>query len=394
MGMADLRRSGLLAACAFVTACGADTSAPAGSAGGPTPYKVGFVLALSGTGSVYADPAQQGMQLAIEHINKENLAGRPLEIVVVDDATDPRVAADACNRLVMQEKVDAIIGYESTPARVACNQAAQRAQIPYIASSNSGGDLCLPNMYQVGTVPNQQIDGLVDYLIQIGKRKFYLFGSDYSSPKASFARAQEYIASKQATVVGTTYEPLGTADFSADIARIAAAKPDVVIAALVGADAVPFHKQVATDPRTSGITLSSFELKASTARAIGPQVNGVVMTSDYFVTIDTPANAAFIAAMKQKFGDKADPSESAVLPHDAAHLLAGAVKAAPSVNGPDVIKALSTSSIDGPRGTIAFGGGARYATFDMFVAAVRDEGRNFEILKTVPRVVPVVPCGN
>jgi branched-chain amino acid transport system substrate-binding protein len=165
-----------------------------------------------------------------------------------------------------------------------------------------------------------------------------------------------------------------------------------VIAALVGADAVPFHKQVATDPRTSKITLSSFELKASTARAIGPQANGVIMTSDYFVSIDSPANAEFVAAMKQKFGDKADPSESAVLPHDAAHLLAAAVKSATSSSGPDVISALSKVSIEGPRGTIAFADGARYATFDMFVAAVRDEGRQFEMLRRVPRVAPVVPC--
>jgi branched-chain amino acid transport system substrate-binding protein len=386
------RQYALAAFCLTVAACGG--SAPGGDAPAANTYKIGYVLALSGTGSVYADPARQGMELAIEHINRENLAGRPLAITIVDDATDPRTAADVCNRLVTQDKVNAIIGYESTPARVACNQAAQRAQIPYLASSNSGGDLCLPNMYQVGTVPNQQIDGLVDHLIERGVRRFYLFGSDYSSPKASFARAADYIKNKGAAVVGTTYEPLGTGDFSADVARIAAAKPDAVIAALVGADAVPFHKQFATDPRTAKIMVTSFELKASTARAIGPQANGVVLASDYFNSIDSPANVAFIAAMKQKFGDKADPSESAVLPHDAAHLLAAAIKKAGTADGPAVITALSQVSTDGPRGTIAFANGARYATFDMFIAAVRDEGRRFEILRRVPRVSPVVPCGN
>jgi ABC-type branched-subunit amino acid transport system substrate-binding protein len=117
------------------------------------PYKIGFVLALSGAGSVFADAARQGMELAVEQINASGSAGRPIAITIVDDATDPRTAAEVCNRLVTQERVNAIIGYESTPARVACNQAALRAGIPYIASSMSGGDLCLPNLFQVGMAP-------------------------------------------------------------------------------------------------------------------------------------------------------------------------------------------------------------------------------------------------
>ena len=379
-----------LVASLVLTGCGGGTASE--TASGQTPYKIGYVLALSGTGSVFADPARQGMELAIERINATNAAGRPVTTVVVDDGTDPRMAAEACNRLVAQDHVNAIIGYESTPARVACNQAAQRAQIPYIASSNSGGDLCIANLFQVGTVPNQQIDGLVDYLLGTGVRRFYLFGSDYSSPKASFARAKAYLTQKNATIVGETYEPLGTSEFSADIARIAAAQPEVVISSLIGAEGVPFYRQFATDPRTKSIKMASIELKAATTRAIGAQADGILLASDYFQNIEGERNAAFVAAMKQKFGEKADPSESAVLPYDAAHLLAAAVKLAGSTDGPAVTAALARASFDGPRGTIGFSNGMHYATFDMFVASVAQEGRAFQILTRVPTVAPVLTC--
>ena len=382
---------GIIAATLMAAACGGGASPESSRV---APYKIGYVLALSGTGSAFADPAQQGMELAVEDINGNNAAGRPITTVIADDGTDPRMAAEACNRLVTQDKVDAIIGYESTPARVACNQAAQRAGIPYIASSNSGGDICAANLFQVGTVPNQQIDGLVDYLLASGARRFYLIGSDYSSPKASFARARGYLVEKGATVAGESYEPLGTTEFSSDIARIAAAKPDVVLSSLVGADGVPFYRQFATDPRTASIKSATFELKAVTARAIGAQANGILLASDYFPNIEGARNAEFVAAMQKKFGDRAEPSESAVLPYDAAHLLAAAVKAAGSTDGHTVIEALKRASFDGPRGTIGFASGNQYATFDMFVASVTEQGKAFDIRQRIKAIAPVLTCGS
>ncbi|MFN0124648.1 MAG: ABC transporter substrate-binding protein, partial [Blastocatellia bacterium] len=82
----------------------------ASDAGPDQPYKIGFVLALSGAGSVFADSARQGMELAIEQINAAGSAGRPVAITIVDDATDPRTAAEVCNRLVTQDRVHALIG--------------------------------------------------------------------------------------------------------------------------------------------------------------------------------------------------------------------------------------------------------------------------------------------
>ncbi|NOT63664.1 MAG: ABC transporter substrate-binding protein, partial [Acidobacteria bacterium] len=211
------------------------------------PYKIGFVMALSGAGSVFADAARQGMELAIEQVNATNSAGRRVEITIVDDATDPRTASEVCNRLVTQERVNAIIGYENTPSRVACNQAAQRAGIPYVASSMSGGDLCIPNLFQVGMVPSQQVTAMADYLLKSGAKKFYYVGSDYSSPKASFEIAKSYLKSKGAEIVGVSFEPVGATDFAADIAKIAAANPDVVIESIAAADEIPFFKQFRTD---------------------------------------------------------------------------------------------------------------------------------------------------
>ena len=355
------------------------------------PYKIGFVLALSGAGSVFADAARQGMELAVEQINATNAAGRPIAITIVDDATDPRTAAEVCNRLVTQERVNAIIGYENTPSRVACNQAAQRAGIPYVASSMSGGDLCIANLFQVGMVPNQQITAMADYLLKSGAKKFYLLGSDYSSPKASFEIAKSYLTSKGAEIVGISFEPIGASDFAADIAKIAAAAPDVVIEALTAADEIPFYKQFRTDARTANQKIASIELKVSTAKAIGAQVQDVITASTYYPSIQSAANEAYLNAMKQKFGDQAQPSESAMLPFDAAHLLASAIKAANSSDGAAVTNALRTASWDGPRGRIAFGNGINYATLDVYIGLAGTDG-GFTVKEKVSALEPRLSC--
>jgi hypothetical protein len=57
-----------------------------------------------------------------------------------------------------------------------------------------------------------------------------------------------------------------------------------------------------------------------------------------------------------------------------------------------VTAALARASFDGPRGTIGFSNGMHYATFDMFVASVAQEGRAFQILMRVPTVAPVLTC--
>jgi branched-chain amino acid transport system substrate-binding protein len=355
------------------------------------PYKIGFVLALSGAGSVFADAARQGMELAVEQINASGSAGRPIAITIVDDATDPRTAAEVCNRLVTQERVNAIIGYESTPARVACNQAALRAGIPYIASSMSGGDLCLPNLFQVGMVPSQQITAMADYLLKEGAKKFYLIGSDYSSPKASFEIAKSYLTAKGAEIVGVSFEPVGASDFAADIAKIAAAQPDVVIEALTASDEIPFYKQFRADARTAKQKLASIELKVSTAKAVGAQAQGVITASTYYPAIQSPANEAFLNAMKQKFGDQAQPSESALLPFDAAHLLAAAIKAANSSDGAKVTQALRAASWEGPRGRIAFSNGLNYATLDVYIGIAGNDG-SFVVKEKVSALEPRLSC--
>jgi urea transport system substrate-binding protein len=278
------------------------------------PYKIGWITSLSGASAGTTGTANLAMQIAVERANLDHAAGRKIVLVTGDDASDPKTSAQVCARFVIEEKVQAIIGAQPTPSRLACNQAAVKAGLPYIAASRSAGDICLPNMFYVGQVPNQFVLPLADYLLKQNFKRIYLVGADYSAPRTALALAKKEIEAHGGTVVGLSFSPQDTSDFSADLGEIAAAKPDAVLQSLTGTGIVTFHRQFADDPRVKGIALADNFLLESMVRALGKDADGVYVASSYYAAIDTPANHEFAAALKAKFGDRSRPTIGRSMP--------------------------------------------------------------------------------
>ena len=315
------------------------------------PYKIGWITSLSGPAAGTSGAANMAVQLAVDLANASNAAGRKIVLITGDDASDPKTAAQVCARFVLEDKVDAIVGAQPTPSRLACNQAAAKAGLPYIAASGSAGDICLPNMFYVGQVPNQFVLPLADYLVKQGWKRVYLIGADYSAPRAGLALAKTRIEAGGGTVVGTSFTPQSTSDYSAEIGKIAAAKPDVVLENLTGAGIVTFHRQFANDPRVKGIKQADNFLLESMARTLGKDADGVIVAASYYASIDSPGNNAFKAAMRAKFGDKTVPDYWAVHAMNAVGLLVQAVKRS-GADPKAVIAALAHAHYDGVAGPL------------------------------------------
>lgn len=315
------------------------------------PYKVGWVVTLSGVGSANADGAVQGIRLALDQVNTQNLAGRKIELTTVDDASDPRTAQNVCQRLVLEDKVDAIIGEETTPARIACYQAAKKAGIPYIITPPTPGGICDAGYFVTGQEVSQSLLPLANYALKKGLKKIYYIGSDYAPPHDFEALLRKRVVQAGGSIVGVSYEPLGTADFAADISKIVAAKPDAVLSFVVGNDNVTLHQQYGSDPRTQNLPILDGVILASTITKLGGAGKGIIASSPYFPSIDSPANRAFTAAYVKKYGRRANPDAWGLAAYNSLRLLASAVKKAGSKPA-DVIKAMETESFDGPNGRL------------------------------------------
>ena len=390
-----MSRTGLsgrrLAFAALLLIVGATTLAATAAAArvhrSATTFKVGWITGLTGTQATNSAAATQGISAAFTLINKTNAAGVKLALVTVDDAATPQVASQRCNELVNQDHVQAVIGFESTPSQAACNQYLTSANIPYIlAQTSTSGSICLANYYALATVGNQQVNPLVDYLLKQGSKKVYIVANDFSSGHLGASQIADRVGSK-GTIVGTSYEPLGTTDFSSDISKIAAAKPDTVIDVLVGNDEVSFYKQFRTDPRSSGIKTGSFLMDDGIANAIGQKLlKGTVVNTSYSATNPSKQNKQFIAAMNAKFGSKASISGAAAAAWDGAWILARTLKKTHSTDGSALITGLANSAYTGARGGLTFKG-KHYVSLAMFLVSYN--GTKDSIVGKFARIYPV-----
>lgn len=377
-----------------LTACGSGGGSGSGSGGGSgggsgSSYKVGFVLELSGAGSVYAETTRAGQKAAIAAVNKNDTAGMKFVPDVADAGGDAQSTTTACSRLVQQDKVQALIVFVPGPQLLACNTVASRLNIPVLSLSSGAGTICAPNLTSYGLVPNQQTLPVIDELLAQGKKKWYFFGADYSTPKGTINLAKPYLTSHGGQVVGESYEPIGTANYSQDITAIVNAHPDVAFLNVVGNDDVALQKQWAADPRTQGITRVDILLGEGPAHALGSAANGVWSSNEYFSSVPGQGNDAFKAAVKAAGLNQA-PDINSYVSYIQVEALARAVKKA-GTGGTAVINALKQTKFDGPVGTFQIKDAFAYAP--VYLAQAGADGA-FTIKKKTDPIAPQISCGH
>jgi len=356
------------------------------------PVVVGIPLGLSGANSVVAPSVMQATELAVSEINQAGgVLGRKLAIEVADDMSGAAGAQKAYDALVFQKKANAIIAMETTAARNAGLPIITRGKIPYIYTSFYEGASCNKYQHINAWVPQQMVALMADYFMQDhAAKKFFLVGSDYAFGRGLLGEAKKYIAAKGGDVVGEEYNPMDASDWTAIISKIRATNPDVILTSTAaGAPNVTFTKQL----RSAGIAAKygNFALDEGTAKTLGPDAEGIYLAGTYYTSIDSEQNAKFMAALKNKFGPKAEtPNELSVPQYDAVHLYALAVEKAGTTDSDAVVKALSEVAFDGPRGRVQMSK-QRHAPLTMYLAQVNAAGET-AIIKSAADVDPGEQC--
>jgi branched-chain amino acid transport system substrate-binding protein len=111
---------------ALAMALGAGIAATASAAD----LKVGLSVSLSGPNSSLGVPYAKGMQAALAY--KPEIAGHKVQLIVLDDGSDPTTAGRNARKLVDEEKVDILMGTSGVPAAIAMAQVARDAKVPMI----------------------------------------------------------------------------------------------------------------------------------------------------------------------------------------------------------------------------------------------------------------------
>jgi urea transport system substrate-binding protein len=271
--------------------------------------KVGILHSATGTMAISETGSIQAEKLAIEQINAMGgILGRKIEVIQEDGASDWPTFAEKAKKLLVSDKVAAVMGCWTSASR--------KAALPVFEKEN--GLLFYPTFYEgleqsknvfyTGQEATQQILAGLDWIAKEKKAKtFYLIGSDYIWPRTSMKIARKHIEQHlHGKVVGEEYIALGDTQFGSVINKIKLKKPDVIYAAVVGGSNVAWFKQLnAAGLNSSKQTMLTISVTEDEVLGIGGEnLAGFYSAMKYFQSQDNPENKKFVEAFKKKWGAK------------------------------------------------------------------------------------------
>ncbi len=156
-----------LLACSIALSCALFGCGTEQKGSGEKPIKVGLLYSLSGVTSVSEKQLYNGTKLAIDEINQNGgINGRKIETVFADYASDPARAADKARKLILDDKVVAIVGTCSSSARKAVKPVVESNHSLLVYPQSYEGQEQSKNIVYVGCIPNQQAEVFVDWLVK------------------------------------------------------------------------------------------------------------------------------------------------------------------------------------------------------------------------------------
>src|SRR6266700_4159441 len=188
--------------------------------------KIGIIATLSGPPAVLGQQLRNGFNLAVKTLDGK-LGGRDVEVIVADDELKPDLAVTKVKAMVERDKVDFVVGpVFSNILQAIFKPAIEGGAIlisPNAGTSNFAGKECNPNFF-VTSYQNDQVFGAPGKHAQdAGFKKLFLMAPNYQAGRDALAGFKSYFKGE---VLDEIYVPLGQLDYSAELSKIAAAKPD------------------------------------------------------------------------------------------------------------------------------------------------------------------------
>jgi branched-chain amino acid transport system substrate-binding protein len=123
--------------------------------------KIGALFPMSGPGSYFGAQDKQGVELALEQLNKAGVNGFKFEVKYEDSACGPLPATQAVKRLLDQFKPDVVIGEECSDATLAVMPIMEQAKVPLLNAGSSAIKITDPgNPWTFRIMPNEVMQGV------------------------------------------------------------------------------------------------------------------------------------------------------------------------------------------------------------------------------------------
>lgn len=359
--------------------------------GADDPILIGSLHDQSGPLAATGVPMVHALELAVDEINSAGgLLGRPLKVVHYDTQSNIQLYSQYAQQLALKDKVAIVHGGITSASREAIRPTFDRFKVLYFYNVLYEGGVCDRNTFCTGTTPAQTVEKLVPTAMKMAGKKAYIIAADYNYGQITAKWMTKYVKDNGGEVLSTDFFPLDVTNFGPTISKIQAAKPDLLLSALVGGNHTAFYRQWTSAGLKGQIPIASttFGLVNEPSTLDAAESENVLGAYGYFEELDTPASKSFVEKIRKAHPDSPYISELAATTYEGVYLWAEGVKKAGDLDRMKVIEALESGiSFDGPTGKVTLDQATHHTTRNAFLAEVKD--RKWSVLESYADVKPL-----
>ena len=349
--------------------------------------KIGFVTTLTGGAGAIGNDMRDAVELALDHLGRK-MGGSNVKIFYEDDTFKPEVGKQKTEKLVKKDKVHFVTGYIWSHVLMASRNSAV-GKGPFMITSNAGpgpvaGKLCHEDFFSTSWQNDQTTMAMGEVLNQLGIKDLYIMAPNYAAGKGMVAGVNRTF---KGNIIGKDMTKFpAQLDFSAELAKIRAAKPDAVFVFYPGKHGMQFFKQYSQAGLKGSIPLySAFTVDSLSLPRLKDLAEGSLMTQFWAPDLDNAVNKRFVADYRKKTGRY--PTFYAAQSYDTIMLINSAVTAVAGdlSNKSGMRNAMRKANFPSVRGPFKYGNNHFPIQNFYLRKAVKDAEGNYTttIIKTV-----------
>jgi branched-chain amino acid transport system substrate-binding protein len=320
-------------------------------------WRVGAYLSLSGPQTQFGTDTREGIELAVDEVNKAGgVKGKPIKLLVEDDKSNQQEATNKVLQLIDRDKAVALLGEVASSISKAAGIVANKKKIPMISPSSTHPDVTKvgPFVFRVCFTDDAQGPVGARFVAKTLQKKkvAILFATDnlYSAGLAKDFRDE---AKKLGLEVVAEKGFLNSeTNFTTYITELRDAKPEMIYAPIYYNAMVPIARQAKAAGVKGDMFLGGDGWDSpALLKDAGDEMNGAYLTDHFAPDVPLPASQAFVKAYRERY--QHDPSALAAQGYDAAKLLADAIKRSKTDTPESIRDAIAeTKAFPGATGSI------------------------------------------
>lgn len=243
---------------------------------------IGQSCQLSGPLAALSSEVRQGASLYFDHVNANGgIRGRKIKVIALDDAYDPKKAAENTRTLIDQEKVLALFQYAGTPPALAAVPIAEETGVPFITPFTGSDALrkkFSPYVFNIKAGYSAELETMVKQLATIGVTKVavaYLnnpFGTD------GLATVEKAAAASGVTLVAQAPVEVDRSKIDLAVEKISKVSPQAIIVVSAGKPSIDFVDAYLKAGHRSTFYMLSVISNSQLVAALGERARGIVVS--------------------------------------------------------------------------------------------------------------------